>query len=71
MTLGKDPPAAYHLFETEESAQILDYDMGNLHSSVAKALYMTKRGKLILLTAIIFLTERVNSTIRVIKSKED
>ena len=41
-----ESPAANYLFEIDESAQLLNEDdRGNLHSSVAKALYMAKRGR--------------------------
>jgi hypothetical protein len=56
-----ESPAANYLFEIDESAQLLDEnDKGNLHSSVAKALYMAKRGRPDILTAVSFLTTRVN-----------
>jgi hypothetical protein len=56
-----ESPSANYLFKIDKSAQLVDEnDKGDLHSSVAKALYMAKRGRPDILTAVSFLTTRVN-----------
>jgi len=55
-----ESPAASYLFDIDESAELLDEtDKDNLHSLVAKALYMAKRCRPDILTAVSFLTTRV------------
>jgi hypothetical protein len=56
-----ESPAANYLYDIDDKAEILnDSDREHLHSLVAKALYMAKRGRPDLLTAVSFLTTRVN-----------
>ena len=57
-----DSAAASHLYSVNESEVKLDDETGkHLHSSVAKALYMAKRGRPDIPTAVSFLTTRVKS----------
>ena len=56
-----ESPAANYLFNIDNDAELLNQnDKELLHSMVAKALYMTKRGRTDILTAVSFLTTRVN-----------
>ena len=57
-----ESPAASHLYVIDESKVMLDDKTSkHLHSSVAKALYMAKRDRPDILTAVSFLTMRVKS----------
>ena len=57
-----ESPAASHLYSINESEAKLDDETSkHLHSCVAKALYMAKRGRPDILTAVSFLTTRVKS----------
>ena len=53
-----ESPAASHLYVIDESEVMLDDKTSkHLHSSVAKALYMVKRGRSDILTAVSFLND--------------
>jgi hypothetical protein len=55
-----ESPAASYLYDIDESEANLDDETSkHLHSLVAKALYMAKRGRPDILTAVSFLTTRV------------
>jgi hypothetical protein len=57
-----ESPAANYLYNVDENDELLNNsDKEHLHSMVAKALYMAKRGRPDILTAVSFLTTRVNS----------
>jgi hypothetical protein len=57
-----ESPAASHLYLIDESEVMLDDKTSkHLHSSVAKALHMAKRGRPDILTAVSFSTTRVKS----------
>ena len=56
-----ETPAAHYLYNVDNENQSLsNNEKDNLHSLVAKALYMAKRGRPDLLTAVSFLTTQVN-----------
>jgi hypothetical protein len=56
-----ESPAANYLYNVDNNEELLSKsDKDHLHSSVAKALYMAKRGRPDILTAVSFLTTRVN-----------
>ena len=55
-------PAAEHLFKVDESAESLSPDgKATFHNFVAKCLYLTKRARPDIATAVAFLTTRVKS----------
>ena len=57
----RDTPAASHLFDISDNAELLDESNKKLfHSLVAKALYMAKRARPDLLLPVSFLTTRVH-----------
>ena len=55
-------PAASHMYSIDENeVKLNDETSKHLHSSVAKSLYVAKRGRPDTLTAVSFLTTRVKS----------
>ena len=54
-------PASLHLFDIRDSKLLVDHDKDEFHSVVAKLLYLAKRVRPDILTAVAFLASRVST----------